>query len=168
MLTRQEEALNHLEANLTCIKEKLAEQRIESFERTMSSFVGELTSLQSIVKATLKAGSDYLFAKYDAELSEASNTAESQNASPEQSSNKLQSDAYRRILSEMAGLSAAAQTAEQIDARRRENALELAEKCKIATISDFEVNWGDIIYFLSHLLLEFSCFNAKDSKITTS
>lgn len=106
----------------------------------MSTFVGELTSLQAIVKATLKAGSDYLFAKYDAELIEASNAASETQTSSEQSGNKLQSDAYRRILSEMAGLSSAAQTAEQIEARRRENALELAEKSKIATVSDFEVN----------------------------
>ena len=142
MLTRQEDALDHLEGHLTCIKEKLAEQKIESFERSMSAFVGDLTSLQSIVKATLKAGSDYLFAKYDAELIEASNSSENQqqaSTSSDHPSNKLQSDAYRRILSEMAGLSSAAQTAEQVEARRRENAHELTEKSKIATISDFEV-----------------------------
>ncbi len=147
LLSRQEEALNHLEGHLTCIKEKLAERKIESFERSMSAFVGELTLLQAIVKATLKAGSGYLFAKYDAELIEASSSSEIQSQSQniltpstaETPSSKLQSDAYRRILSEMAGLSSAAQSAEQIEGRRRENAIELAEKSKIATIADFEV-----------------------------
>lgn len=143
LLARQEDALNHLDEHLNCIKGILAQHKIDSFERSMSSFVGELTSLQSIVKTTLKAGSDYLFAKYDAELVEASNSAAADTEQPgndqASGSSKLQSDAYRRILSEMAGLSSAAQTAEQVEARRRENALELVEKCKIATVADFEV-----------------------------
>lgn len=139
MISRQEASLEHLESHLNCIKNELAQRGIDSFEQSMSSFVHELTELQSIVKKTLQAGSNYLFAKYDAELVEASASDAANNSQAVcDSTNKLQNDAYRRILSEMAGLSQATQTAEQIEARRRENALELAEKCKIATVSDFE------------------------------
>lgn len=138
LLNLQETSLEHFESHLICIKGLLQQYKIESFEKSMSNFANELTSLKYMVTETLAAGSNYLFAKYDSvvnETSEESTTVES--VSVNNTTTSTSSNAYNRILSEMAGLSAA-QTVEQIEARRKEISTELLEKTKISTISDFE------------------------------
>lgn len=139
LIEKQEESLNYFENHLSCIKGLLNQYKIESFERSMSSFSNELTALKYMVSETLAAGSNYLFAKYDSVVSE--NSQEEMMASEfsnSSSNSNTTTTAYNRILTEMAGLSAD-QTVEQVEGRRREISLELAEKTKISTISDFEV-----------------------------
>lgn len=153
LLNLQETSLEYFESHLICIKGLLQQYKIESFEKSMSSFANELSALKYMVTETLAAGSNYLFAKYDSVVNESTTTEESaaidtianvpaiinNNCSSSSSSiSGNSSSAYNRILSEMAGLSAA-QTVEQIDARRKEISTELLEKTKISTISDFEV-----------------------------
>ena len=141
LLNLQETSLEHFESHLTCIKGLLQQYKIESFEKNMSNFANELSALKYMVTETLAAGSNYLFAKYDSVINEATSNEddciETKNSIPPVNNNT--SSAYNRILAEMAGLSAA-QTVEQIDARRTEISLELTEKSKISTITDFEVN----------------------------
>lgn len=110
----------------------------------MSNLVSELNSLKFMVTETLAAGSNYLFAKYDSVIEDetgssgTSGVGEADNARDVKDEHAVSSaSAYNRILSEMAGLSAA-QTVEQIDKRRREISAELTDKIKISTISDFD------------------------------
>lgn len=148
MLNRQESSLEYFETHLSSIKTLLSQYKIDSFERSMSNFAKELTALKYMVAETLAAGSNYLFAKYDSVVNEAvqEESAELNSSSLDNNNNNTTtniistgSSAYYRILAEMAGLSAA-QTVEQIDARRKEISQELAEKTKISTITDFEVS----------------------------
>jgi hypothetical protein len=149
-LSLQEGTLQHFESHLACTKGLLTQYKIDSLERSMSTFVKELTSLKYMVNETLIAGSNYLFAKYDSEVIDSAivssekttesvedETSNQRSSQLEQASSVASSQAYNRILAEMAGLSAA-QTVEQIEARRREISSELSEKTKISTISDFE------------------------------
>ena len=140
LLNLQETSLEYFETHLVCIKGLLQQYKIESFERSMSNFANELSALKYMVTETLTAGSNYLFAKYDYVVNESTEESASidTNANANANANVTNSSAYNRILSEMAGLSAA-QTVEQIDTRRKEISTELLEKTKISTISDFEV-----------------------------
>lgn len=142
LLNLQETSFEHFESHLICVKGLLQQYKIESFEKSMSNFANELSALKYMVTETLAAGSNYLFAKYDSVVNEANEESsallmESKPVPVNAVNNST--GAYGRILSEMAGLSAA-QTVEQIEARRREISLELQEKTKISTISDFEVS----------------------------
>ena len=147
MLNRQESSLEYFETHLSSIKTLLSQYKIDSFERSMSNFAKELTALKYMVAETLAAGSNYLFAKYDSVVNEVVQEESAElNSSPLDNNNNnttniisTGSSAYNRILAEMVGLSAA-QTVEQIDARRKEISQELAEKTKISTITDFEVS----------------------------
>ena len=156
MLNRQESSLEYFETHLSSIKTLLSQYKIDSFERSMSNFAKELTALKYMVAETLAAGSNYLFAKYDSVVNESAQeeSSEFSNSSSDNSGASIStgSSAYNRILAEMAGLSAA-QTVEQIDARRKEIAQELAEKTKICSTTDFEVHQklsriANIIFFL--------------------
>lgn len=140
LLNLQETSLEHFESHLLCIKGLLQQYKIDSFEKSMSNFANELTALKYMVTETLVTGSNYLFAKYDSVVNESTEEASIENNSSLSPANSAAntSSAYNRILSDMAGLSAA-QTVEQIDTRRKEIAAELLEKTKISTISDFEV-----------------------------
>lgn len=138
LTTRQETALQQLEGHMGAIRTLLQQHKIDSFERSMSVFVAELSALRHIVTETLAAGSNYLFAKYDADLAGESIGVSDTAGGQESGKWTMLNDAYRRILSEMAGLSAA-QTTEQIELKRRQTASELAEKTRSATIADFEV-----------------------------
>lgn len=144
LLNRQEEVLEHFESHLNCFKGLLNQYKIESFERSMSNLVSELHSLKFMVTETLSTGSNYLFAKYDSAVNESSNEScllldSEHNASSTVNSSSSSSStlAYNRILSEMAGLSAA-QTVEQLETRRKEISHELNEKLKICSVKDFE------------------------------
>jgi hypothetical protein len=137
LLNIQETSLEHFESHLICIKGLLQQYKIESFEKSMSNFVNELSALKYMVTETLAAGSNYLFAKYDYAVNEVTEESAAIESGNNASNSFSSSNAYNRILSEMSGLSAA-QTVEQIEARRKEISSELLEKTKISTISDFE------------------------------
>lgn len=155
----QETSLEHFESHLTCIKGLLQQYKIESFGKNMSNFANELSALKYMVTETLAAGSNYLFAKYDSVVNETTanedDPVEAKSTTTTATNSVNNNSAYNRILAEMAGLSAA-QTVEQIDARRTEIALELAEKTKISTIPDFEVKqktYSVFYYFRNSALL---------------
>lgn len=136
----QESSLEHFESHLSCIKGLLQQYKIESFEKSMSDFAKELGALKYMVAETLAAGSNYLFAKYDSVINDVNDSehrlAENLDQS-ESSSSTSTTSAYNRILAEMEVLSAA-QTAQQIETRRKQISSELTEKTKISSIGDFE------------------------------
>lgn len=135
----QESSLEHFESHLTCVKGLLHQYKIESFETSMSDFAKELGVLKYMVAETLAAGSNYLFAKYDSVIADVNDNDSSDKNDSDSNNNSSTSStsAYNRILAEMEILSAA-QTAQQIETRRKQISSELAEKTKISTVSDFE------------------------------
>ena len=166
LLKLQENSLNHFENHLSCIKGLLQQYKIESFEKNMTIFTKELMDLKFMVTETLAAGSNYLFAKYEAATENVVNYSENNDndvinfndQTATSNSSHYSKSAYKRILTEMASLSAA-QSVEQVQNRRKEISLELSEKNKISTISDFEVfaeKERKSFYFHFHFYLEIS------------
>lgn len=141
----QESSLEHFESHLSCIKSLLQQYKIDSFETSMSNFAKELGVLKYMVAETLAAGTNYLFAKYDSVIANVNdsehnhndNTPDHHHQLDSASNNNTSGSAYNRILAEMEILSAA-QTAQQIETRRKQISSELAEKSKISSVSDFE------------------------------
>lgn len=135
----QESSLEHFESHLNCVKGLLHQYKIESFETSMSDFAKELGVLKYMVAETLAAGSNYLFAKYDSVIADVAENETVDNKDPPVLSDSPcnNSSAYNRILAEMEILSAA-QTAQQIETRRKQISSELIEKSKISAVSDFE------------------------------
>lgn len=135
----QESSLEHFESHLSCIKGLLQQYKIESFEKSMSDFAKELGALKYMVAETLAAGSNYLFAKYDSVINDVNESEHrlTENLDQSESSSTSTTSAYNRILAEMEVLSAA-QTAQQIETRRKQISSELTEKTKISSIGDFE------------------------------
>ena len=105
----------------------------------MSDFAKELGALKYMVAETLAAGSNYLFAKYDSVINDVNESEHrlTENLDQSESSSTSTTSAYNRILAEMEVLSAA-QTAQQIETRRKQISSELTEKTKISSIGDFE------------------------------
>ena len=137
----QESSLEHFESHLSCIKGLLQQYKIVSFEKSMSNFAKELGALKYMVAETLAAGSNYLFAKYDSVINDVTEGGEHKSVDSlcgdQADSASAGTSAYNRILAEMEVLSAA-QTAQQIETRRKQISSELTEKTKISSISDFE------------------------------
>ena len=135
----QESSLEHFESHVSCIKSLLQQYKIESFEKSMSDFAKELGALKYMVAETLAAGSNYLFAKYDSVINDVNESEHrlTENLDQSESSSTSTTSAYNRILAEMEVLSAA-QTAQQIETRRKQISSELTEKTKISSIGDFE------------------------------
>ena len=135
----QESSLEHFESHLSCIKGLLQQYKIESFEKSMSDFAKELGALKYMVAETLAAGSNYLFAKYDSVINDVNESEHrlTENLDQSESSSTSTTSAYNRILAETEVLSAA-QTAQQIETRRKQISSELTEKTKISSIGDFE------------------------------
>jgi hypothetical protein len=136
-LDSYETAMSAMAAHLSTVKARLQQARMEDslLGRQMAVFGAELNALKLIVRETLEAGTNYLFAKYDSEHGLDPN-AKAQAEAATSVSNP--SSSYRRILEEMAGLSASIQSAEQKDAKRREVLQELAAANKVASTLDLD------------------------------
>lgn len=127
-LAKFNEASSNISGHIQNIQLQLQQHRLQDslLGRQMTVLGAELNALKLIVKETLEAGSNYLFAKYD---SDSNSVAGASNAALAPSA----SDSYRRILEEMAGLQATIVSAEHKEAKRRETLHELAAANKIAT-----------------------------------